>query len=194
MEHDCQCRRGGCKSSADHTPSLSNGHVHRRTGKPQQQRQPGATQQGRWRQPHVHGRQGQPQAPKTGIRAPHPDEKVAVAQERVSKLEAALRAVGDDDDTAPNLREALKRARQQAGPLSIPRQGCTMREFLGTGQEEGGSCQRVVFAGPDRVDSVECRGGGRGATVGDVSSRVGAPPDLQLSQSTCPQRCRGCVL
>ena len=47
-----------------------------------------------------------------------PDEKVAVAQERVSKLEAALRAVGDDDDTAPSLREALKKARQQAVPLS----------------------------------------------------------------------------
>ena len=43
-----------------------------------------------------------------------------MAQERVSKLEAALRAVGEDDDTAPNLREALKRARQQAVPLSIP--------------------------------------------------------------------------
>ena len=44
------------------------------------QRQPGATQQG-WRQPHVQGRQGQPQTPNTGIRAPHPDEKVVVAQE-----------------------------------------------------------------------------------------------------------------
>ena len=31
---------------------------------------------------------------------------------------AALRAVGDDDDTAPSFREALKKARQQAVPLS----------------------------------------------------------------------------
>ena len=52
-----------------------------------------------------------PQAPKTGVRAAHPDEKVSVAQERVSKLEAALRAVGDDDETAASLREALKKAR-----------------------------------------------------------------------------------
>ena len=86
------------------------------------------------------------QATDTKIRAPHPEEKVAVAQERVSKLQAALRAVGDDDDTAPNLREALKKARQQAVPLS------------------------------DRVDTVECRGRQRGASVGDASSRVGAPP------------------
>ena len=54
--------------------------------------------------PHVQGCQGQSQAPKTGIRAPHPDEKVAVAQERVSKLEAAVRVVADDDDTAPSQR------------------------------------------------------------------------------------------
>ena len=78
--------------------------------KPQQQpRQFGTPQQGRWRQPQLDGRQGQPQAPKTGIRSPHPDEKAAMAQERVSKLEAALRA-------APSLREALKKARQQAVP------------------------------------------------------------------------------
>ena len=119
-------------------------------GKPQQQ-QPGATQQGRWRQPHVQGRQGQPQAPKTGIRAPHPDEKVAVAQERVSKLEAALRAVGTTTTQLPT-----KRGVEESPPTSRAsvnsRQGCTMREFLGTGQEEGGSRQRVVVASPDRVE------------------------------------------
>ena len=61
------------------------------------------------------------------------------------------------------------------------RHGCTMREFLGTGQEEGGSRQSVGFAIPDRVDTVECRG--RGATVGNTSSRVGVP-----SVSSCCSR------
>ena len=161
-------------------------------GREAQQRQPGATQQGRWRQPHVQGRQVQPQAPKTGIRAPHPDEKVAVAQERVSKLEAALRAVGDDDDTAPNLREALKRARQQAVPLSIPDKVAQCESFLERARKREAAARELLLQA-DRVDTVECRGGRRGATVGDPSSRVGAP-SLQLSQSTCPQRCRGCML
>ena len=115
-----------------------------RDGKPQQQRQPGATQQGRWRQPHVQGRQGQPQAPKTGIRAPHPDE-IAVAQERVSKLEAALRAVGDDDDTAPNLREALKRARQQAVPLSTPDKVAQCESFLERARKREAAARELLL-------------------------------------------------
>ena len=49
---------------------------------------------------------------------------------RVSKLEAALRVVGEDDDTAPNLREALKRARQQAVPLSIPDKVAQCESYL----------------------------------------------------------------
>ena len=90
---------GWCKSSADHAPSLSNGHVHRRTGSPDNvspephSRAVGASRTFRVaRDSHRHRRPG----------SGHPDERVAVAQERVSKLEAALRAVGDDDDTAPN--------------------------------------------------------------------------------------------
>ena len=74
------------------------------------------------------------------------------------------------------------------------RQGDAVRKFPGTGQEEGGRGQRVGFASPERVGTIERRGCRRGATVGDTSSRVGAPPSLQSFQSTCLQRWRGCVL
>ena len=161
--------------------------------KHQQQRQPGATQQGRWRQPHVQGRQGQPQAPKTGIRAPHPDEKVAVAQERVSKLEAALRAVGDDDDTAPNLREALKRARQQAVPLSIPDKVAQCESFLERARKREAAARELLLQAQTeltRLSAEVVEGEQRLATLRAELER----PSLQLSQSTCPQRCRGCVL
>ena len=118
---------------------------------------------------------GAAQAPKTGIRAPHSDEKAAVARERVSKLDC-----GTQSGWGRRHSSQLPRGVEESPPASSAsvnvRQGCAMREFLGTGQEEGGSRQRVGFASPDRVDTVECRGRRRGATVGDTSSRVGAPP------------------
>ena len=76
---------------------------------------------------------------------PHPDEKVAVAQERVSKLEAALRAVGEDDDTAPNLREALKRARQQAVPLSIPDKVAQCESFLERARKRESAARELLL-------------------------------------------------
>ena len=147
----------------------------------------GATQQGRWRQPHVQGRQGQPQAPKTGIRAPHPDEKAAVAQERVSKLEAALRAVGDDDDTVPNLREALKSPPTSRASVNS-RQGCTMREFLGTGQEEGGSRQRVVVQAQTELTRLS-------AELATLRAELERPqsPVVSLDMSAEVQRLRALV-
>ena len=35
------------------------------------------------------------------VRGLHPDVKVSVARDRIVKLEAALAAVGEDDETAP---------------------------------------------------------------------------------------------
>ena len=114
-------------------------------------------QQGRWRQPHRNGRQVQP-PPKTGS-----------GHRRFSKLKAALRAVGDDDETAPSLREALKRARQQAVPLSTQDKVTQCESFLERARKR------------ERVGTIERRGCRRGATVGDTSSRG-------------QQRWRGCVL
>ena len=147
----CQCRRGGCKSSVDHAPSLSNGHVHRRTGSPSNNDSPEApaARSGVARGSHRHRRQG------SGRRTP--TRRLPWHKSAVSKLEAALRAVGDDDDTVPNLREALKRARQQPVPLSIPDKVAQCESFLERARE-GGSRQRVVVASPERVDTVECRG------------------------------------
>ena len=88
---------------------------------------------------------GQPQAPKTGIRAPHPDEKAAAAQERASKLEVALTAVGDDDNTAPNLREALKRARQQAVPLSTQDKVAQCESFLERAKKREAAARELVL-------------------------------------------------
>ena len=92
-------------------------------------------QQGRWRQPHRNGRQVQPQA----------DEKVSVAQERVSKLEVAFRAVGDDDETAPSLREALKKARQQAVPLSTQDKVTQYESFLERAKKREAGAKELVL-------------------------------------------------
>ena len=128
---------------AGHAPSLFNGHEYRSPSNhvsPERRHS-----KGRWRQPHLNGRQGQPQALKTGIRAPHPDEKAAVAQERVSKLEVALRAVGDDDNTAPNLREALKRARQQVVPLSTQDKVAQCESFLERAKKREAAARELVL-------------------------------------------------
>ena len=51
---------------------------------------------------------------KSPISSLNPDEQVAAAQLRVTKLEAAIQAVGEDDPAAVGLKEALQRARIQA--------------------------------------------------------------------------------
>ena len=69
--------------------------------------------------------QGGLQHSATGIRHPdvvhkspssslNPDEQVAAAQVRVTKIEAAIQAVGEDDPAAMGLKEALQKARVQA--------------------------------------------------------------------------------
>ena len=44
----------------------------------------------------------------------NPDEQVAAAQIRVTKLESAIQAIGEDDPAAMGLKEALQKARVQA--------------------------------------------------------------------------------
>ena len=134
----------------------------------------------------------QPQAPKTGIRAPHPEEKVA------GGTRARFQVGGGTQSGRGRRRHSSEppRSVEESPPTSSAsvnaRQGCTMRDsWNGPGR---GSCQRVVVASPDRVDTVECRGRRRGATVGDTVEPSWSAPSLQLLQSTCPQRCRGCVL
>ena len=114
--------------------------------------------------------------PTTGSLARHhqrqgsaPDEKVSIAQKRVSKLEAALRAVGDDNETTPSLHEVLRRACQQAVLLSTQDKVTQCESFLERAREEGGRGQRVGFCKPERVCTIERRGCRRGATVGDTS-------------------------
>ena len=136
-------------------------------GKPQQQRQPGATQQGRWRQPHVQGRTG----------TEHRDPGAAPRREGCRGTRARFQVGGTQSCGGRRQHSSQpQRGVEESPPTSSASVNSTMREFLGTGQEEGVSHQRVVVASPDRVDTLECRGGGRGATVGDTSSRVGAPP------------------
>ena len=60
-------------------------------------------------------KQGHPLVkPQPKVRGLHPDVNVSVARDRIAKLEAAIAAVGEEDETAPKLQEALRRARQQA--------------------------------------------------------------------------------
>ena len=40
--------------------------------------------------------------------------KVSVARDRIAKLEAAIAAVGDEDETAPKLKDASRKAHEQA--------------------------------------------------------------------------------
>ena len=55
-----------------------------------------------------------------------------------------------------------------------------MREFLGTGQEEGGSRQRVGFASPDRVDTVECRGCRREQRLATLRAELERPVAVDM--------------
>ena len=141
-------------------------------------------QQGRWRQPHP--------PPKTGVRAPHPDEKVSVAQERVSKLEAALRAVGDDDETAPSLREALKRARQQAVPLSTQDKVTQCESFLERARKrEAGAKELVLQAQKElaRLSAEVVEGEQRLATLRAELERP-QPPVVPVDMSAEVERLR----
>ena len=151
-------------------------------------------QQGRWRQPHRNGRQVQP-PPKTGVRAPHPDEKVSVAQERVSKLEAALRAVGDDDETAPSLREALKRARQQTVPLSTQDKVTQCESFLERARKrEAGAKELVLQAQKElaRLSAEVVEGEQRLATLRAELERP-QPPVVPVDMSAEVERLRALV-
>ena len=127
----------------DHAPSLSNGHV--RAGSPSNNVSPEPHSRAVGARSTFRVARGNHRHRRQGSGAPHPDEKVAVAQERVSKLEAALRAVGDDDDTAPNLREALKRARLQAVPLSIPDKVAQCESFLERARKREAAARELLL-------------------------------------------------
>ena len=75
---------------------------------------------------------------------------------------------------------------------SITRQGDAVREFPGTGQEEGGRGQRVGFASPERVDTTERRGCRRGATVGDCRRRrkMAVPKSRPISRPVVSFTCQ----
>ena len=148
MEHNASAGEVGAR---DHAPSLSNGHTEGREA-PATTSARSYSQQGRWRQPHVrvargshrHRRQG------SGRRTP-----TKVAQKSAFPNWRRHLELWGTTTTTPNLRE----------PTNKPCLCQFQTRFhnarvSGTGQEEGGSRQRVVVASPDRVDTVECRGGG----------------------------------
>ena len=84
-----------------------------------------------------------------------------MAQERVSKLEAALRRRRHSSQPQGGVEESPPTSRAKVAQCE---------SFLERAKK------REAAASPSKVDTVECRGGGRGATVGDASSQVGAPP------------------
>ena len=81
-----------------------------------------------------------------------PDEVMANARARVSKLEAAIAAVGDSDPTCATLREALARAKSQAQERPVA-------DCIREGEEEG-SCT------PGGCEDGSGGGGGRTREVG----------------------------
>ena len=168
-----QCRRSGCKLSAGRASSRFSGPQLRGTSSPSSNhvslephhRAVGASHNSMVARGHNHRRQGSGR---------HPDEKAAVARERASKLEAALRAVGDDDDTAPSLREALKKARQQAVPLSPQDKVAQCESFLERARKREAAARELVLQAQTELTRLSAEVVERGATVGDTSSRVRA--------------------
>ena len=182
-QHNASAGGVGTSHPRTHAPKSVQFPRAPKDGKPPATTSAGATQQGHWRQPHVQGRQGQPQAPKTGIRAPHPDEKVAVAQERVSKLEAALRACGGRRRHSSQPQRGVEESPPTSRASVNSRQGCTMREFLGTGRKREAAARELLLQAQTeltRLSTEVVEGEQRLATP---SSRVGAPPD-----SSCHSR------
>ena len=108
-------------------------------GKPQQPplQHRAIPQQGRWRQLHFNGRQGL-----TGTEdrdpaaAPRP-RRVPWHKSAFPSWSGTQSGGGTTTTHLPVLREALKKARQQAVPLSTQDKGCAVRELLGTGQKGG---------------------------------------------------------
>ena len=62
---------------------------------------------------------------------------MANARARVSKLEAAIAAVGDSDPTCATLREALVRAKSQAQERPVADRIKYTKHFHRVGEEEG---------------------------------------------------------
>ena len=104
-----------------------------------------------------------------------------MAQERVPKLEAALRAVGDDDDSSQPPRGVEESPPASCASVNA-RQGC----WKGPGRGR----QPVLQAQTEltRLSAEVVEGEQRLATPSCSAQR------LQLLQSTCQQRWRGCVL
>ena len=96
---------------------------------------------------------GQPPVqPQPKIRGLHPDVKVSVARDRIAKLEAAIAAVGDEDETAPKLKEASRKARQQAQipPIEVRVKSCEQfldraRKNVLKAQEEVSKAQQFLM-------------------------------------------------
>ena len=101
---------------------------------------------------------GQPPVqPQPKIRGLHPDVKVSVARDRIAKLEAAIAAVGDEDETAPKLKEGLRKARQQAQipPIEVRVKSCEQfldraRKNVLKAQEEVSKAQQFLMEAQKR--------------------------------------------
>ena len=101
---------------------------------------------------------GQPPVqPQPKIRGLHPDVKVSMARDRIAKLEAAIAAVGDEDETAPKLKEALRKARQQAQipPIEVRVKSCEQfldraRKNVLKAQEEVSKAQQLLMEAQSR--------------------------------------------
>ena len=75
-----------------------------------------------------------------------------MARDRIAKLEAAIAAVGDEDETAPKLKEAFRKARQQAQILPIEVRVKSCEQFLNVlkAQEEVSKAQQLLVEAQKR--------------------------------------------
>ena len=80
-----------------------------------------------------------------------------MARDRIAKLEAAIAAVGDEDETAPKLKEALRKARQQAQipPIEVRVKSCEQildraRKNVFKAQEEVSKAQQFLMEAQKR--------------------------------------------
>ena len=90
-------------------------------------------------------RRGSQVASPQGVRGPPPEEVVSNARARVTKLEAAMAALGESDNTYSILQEALKKAKALTHVRPVDERIASSRTFIDRAKKRIGSCREEVL-------------------------------------------------
>ena len=159
-------------------------------GKPQQQ-QPGATQQGRWRQPHVQGRQGSHRHRRQGSERRTPTRRLPWHKSAFPSWRRHSELWGRRRHSSQS-REALKRARQQAVPLSIPDKVAQCESFLERARKREAAARELLLQAQTGLSEEVVEGEQRLATLRAELERPQSPV-VSVDMSAEVQRLRALV-